>query len=447
MSTTHHSDSHRSSPSSSDHISSQPRSSPFSNETLDQRIARVLSQVNNPNQKSLNNNNIRPLAPTHSDSNSSSTTYKTTSSQQHHPTTTTSLFNTSFETPPNATRSKGHPHPTIIPLNEELQQQSSTIDQQERTYQLNDDQDQAQTRRSLDSSGSNSSNEDEDGSISPVTPLTATSPTGESGSSYTPISSATRGIGIDSRQSMNREQAGLGILPSGGNARHLGSFGGNHRGWLPLLFPPASSSSSTSTTGNNLTNPSNGDDSGMMVSRQNENGGQAGLDILMNLIHHSAATSSSTIGLSSSSSFIDSSSTTTTSSSSVHLPIKDIKFLWNSDSDPYLSQLFNERPNPSPLNSDPSSINGFHHHSPSSSLSNYETNETGGAGEISTTEDSKSINQFIDPLSSSTDIRTFFNSSLHTFNHIDNKLDRLLDDLLKVPFNNKINSGSDPSST
>lgn len=51
---------------------------------------------------------------------------------------------------------------------------------------------------SVASSRSNSTT----GSNSPVTPVTATSPTGES--TYTPISSATRGVGIDSRQSTHR---------------------------------------------------------------------------------------------------------------------------------------------------------------------------------------------------------------------------------------------------
>lgn len=51
---------------------------------------------------------------------------------------------------------------------------------------------------SINSSRSNSTT----GTNSPVTPVTATSPTGES--TYTPISSATRGVGIDSRQSTHR---------------------------------------------------------------------------------------------------------------------------------------------------------------------------------------------------------------------------------------------------
>ncbi|KAH9813665.1 hypothetical protein DFH28DRAFT_974026 [Melampsora americana] len=51
---------------------------------------------------------------------------------------------------------------------------------------------------SINSSRSSSTN----GTNSPVTPVTATSPTGES--TYTPISSATRGVGIDSRQSTHR---------------------------------------------------------------------------------------------------------------------------------------------------------------------------------------------------------------------------------------------------
>ncbi|EGG03930.1 uncharacterized protein MELLADRAFT_117192 [Melampsora larici-populina 98AG31] len=51
---------------------------------------------------------------------------------------------------------------------------------------------------SINSSRSNSTT----GTNSPVTPVTATSPTGDS--TYTPISSATRGVGIDSRQSTHR---------------------------------------------------------------------------------------------------------------------------------------------------------------------------------------------------------------------------------------------------
>ncbi|WAR62500.1 hypothetical protein PtB15_15B85 [Puccinia triticina] len=124
------------------------------------------------------------------------------------------------------------------------------------------------------SARSNSSSlEDADGSASPTTPLTATSPTGES-SSYTPISSATRGGGIDSRLSMHREALGPPAAAGPVVGRAAGPKGMGPA-WVPLLFPASAPRA--------LLPPS----SSPRPELQHDGG--AGLDVLFNLVLLSAS--------------------------------------------------------------------------------------------------------------------------------------------------------------
>ncbi|KAA1087115.1 hypothetical protein PGT21_022882 [Puccinia graminis f. sp. tritici] len=302
-------------------------------------------------------------------------------------------------------------------------------------------------RGSVNSSRSNSTNED--GSISPVTPLTATSPTGES-SNYTPISSATRGRGIDSRLSMNREQ---GQLELRGQPSSLGQgIPPAHRAWLPLLFPSLNSSTASGTEGS-----------------ENMDSSVASLDVLMNLILLSASSSaSSTANTPSSSSSSPSSSSTSTSNPSNPKPTlnrqpfkSSMGSLWNDD--PAIAGLFNEHSSSStasfplridkplvassdllshppllssadhlpgglPSNLDPNQHPASHQESSSSSSFNQETSHRDSSHSSSSLIHSNHNNNLL----VHSDILNFFKENSNSFQNLEATIDRILFDSLKL---------------
>lgn len=222
-------------------------------ETIDERIQRLLFQINQQRSSPHQSSSIQPTAP----SNSSSSSPLPAANPRRNSSDAVPSSSSHSVTPTRGVGGSGNP--LKLPRTHESQPHQASELKGPKGIEVND-----HLRESVHSSRSNSTNED-DGSISPVTPLTATSPTGES-SNYTPISSATRGIGIDSRQSMNRDLGGSHFghsigpigngsgLMNGGSARDL---------LLPFVF-----SSSTSSS---------------------QDGDPFGLEIMMNLIEHSAS--------------------------------------------------------------------------------------------------------------------------------------------------------------
>jgi len=345
-------------------VAASLKPSPFSSETLDERLQRVLAKVK-PSGLAVNSN--RSIEP-------SSSTRAIPPSSILPPSSVVSGSNNSILTVPGAADN----------LNGEAGGRESCetgrSSDMSKTHTQKGGQEN-NLRGSVHSSRSNSTNDD--GSISPTTPLT-----GETSSNYTPISSATRGIGIDSRQSMNREPGG----GQGGGAGH--GQGTGARGWLPLLFPPTSG-------------PGEGAEGGEGLP------GHAGLDVLMNLIHHSAASSSAAepaeLG----------------GRGTAGAPAKTAKTqsLWPDDA--WLGAMFNES---SAAGTRLRSATEF----PSSSGSELTTPPSSLDSSSHSDHPHLPAQNFIDPILPA-DIVNHHNLALATFNKLDHQLDLILADALNLP--------------